>query len=391
VLLPYSTERRLERVPWATIILIAANVIVAGVTWTSPELMLALIYHPSDFHWYQPLTSLFIHAGPFHLAGNMLCLWVFGSHVEDALGARRFLLIYLSSGLCATALQGLSDLTFLHHLQGGLGASGAVMGVVALCCTRFRKVKVNILYWVWVRVGTFQAEALWVAIAFIALEFILGIVSGAVGTTGGVAHFAHVGGFMCGLAWTYALRIPDVVQVEEVRHTADGFAKAGAHGAAGLVIEEELEQRPYDADLHVQAAEHLAMEPKTFDRAVEHWNAALRLWVAQGQTELACERWLDIGALCPADALDPETAYTLALGLEHAGEVAEAVRLYTAVAQAGADLAEGPAATLRLADLLATRGADQQARRWYEHLAATWPESGEALEAPARIHRLERR
>ena len=134
---PYSTDRDLERVPWATIILIAVKVLCLGF-WVDPALAKVLILNPHDFHVWQPLTAMFMHAGLLHLGGNMVFLWVFGSHVEDTLGIPKYLALYFGCGLAASGWQAVADLAFLGHVQGGLGASGAIMGIVALFCTRWR-------------------------------------------------------------------------------------------------------------------------------------------------------------------------------------------------------------------------------------------------------------
>ncbi len=230
---PYSTERQLQRLPWATITLIGLNVIAAAVTWPQFWLLEHLALNPQAFGWWQPLTALFMYAGPGHLIGNMVFLWVFGSHVEDTIGIPKFLLLYFSAGFAADILQASSDLVFLRHIQGGLGASGCIMGLVALFATRFRKVKVNFFYWFYyVYTGTVGVPALYVAIFYFAFDVVFGVGWGLMGVGGGVAHFAHIGGFICGLAWSYGLQLPEEASLDEAREEAAYFSASGAYGAA---------------------------------------------------------------------------------------------------------------------------------------------------------------
>ena len=205
--IPYSTERELDHVPYATIGLIAANAIVFAIQMAVPGVTEALATNPQAFHWWQPLTAMFAHASIFHIAGNMLFLWVFGCDAEDTLGIPRYLILYFGAGFGAEALQSVTDIAFLGHLQGGLGASGAIMGVVSLFVTRFRNVLVNIWYcysWgMFWESGTYQVRALWVALFYVGGDLVSGLLT-AVGVADNVAHFAHIGGFLTGLIFAFA-------------------------------------------------------------------------------------------------------------------------------------------------------------------------------------------
>jgi membrane associated rhomboid family serine protease len=148
-------------------------------------------------------TSMFMHAGIIHLAGNMLFLWIFGNNVEDLLGRVRFLVWYLAAGVAADALQ-----TFVTHQWGNaqeasipnVGASGAIAAVLGAYFLLVRRGRVLTLF----TLGFFflfrQVPAsifLGVWIAFQAIEGGLSVTSPQAG--GGVAFFAHIGGFAFGL------------------------------------------------------------------------------------------------------------------------------------------------------------------------------------------------
>jgi membrane associated rhomboid family serine protease len=144
-------------------------------------------------------TSMFLHAGWEHLLGNMLFLWIFGNNVEDAMGRIRFLLFYVLSGLAATATQ-----TIVTFSSGGpeselipnVGASGAIAGVLGAYFVLLPRARVL----VWAFFLLFEVPA----IAFLGIWFLFQLWSGGFSVMqpeagGGVAFFAHVGGFVFGL------------------------------------------------------------------------------------------------------------------------------------------------------------------------------------------------
>jgi membrane associated rhomboid family serine protease len=148
------------------------------------------------------LTSMFLHGGVAHLAGNMLSLWIFGDNVEDALGRGRFLAFYLLSGAAAAAAQALATAVGAAGLAGGdvmaalavpmVGASGAIAGVMAAYMLFYPGARVLTLVLVFpVSVPAFIFIGLW------AVSQVLAVLEGG---TPGVAFFAHIGGFLAGLA-----------------------------------------------------------------------------------------------------------------------------------------------------------------------------------------------
>ncbi len=166
LLFPIGTERQRSGFPWATVGLIVANTFVYFFLQTGPaSANFSLVY--GRFEWWMPLTYMFAHGGLLHLAGNMLFLWVFGPHAEDALGRGRFMLVYFSAGLASAALHVLASIVlYPEDLGMGLvGASGAIMGIVALFVLRFHGVRVRFFFW-WILPYVFYVRALWVGIAF---------------------------------------------------------------------------------------------------------------------------------------------------------------------------------------------------------------------------------
>jgi membrane associated rhomboid family serine protease len=159
-------------------------------------------------------TSMFMHGSWLHIAGNMLFLWIFGNNVEDALGKVRFLLFYLAAGVAATALQTFVTVAFSPEGDSSIpnvGASGAIAGVLGAYFVLLPHARVLSL--VFLVVFFFFVEV--PAIVFLGVWFVFQLWEGgfqvlAPDTGGGVAFFAHVGGFLFGLltirAW--AVRRP---------------------------------------------------------------------------------------------------------------------------------------------------------------------------------------
>ena len=149
------------------------------------------------------LYSMFLHGSWFHIIGNMWFLWVFGDNVEDQLGPFRFVGFYLICGLAAAGAQIVSNPGSAIPMVGASGAIGGVMGAYALL---FPRVRVRLLVFLGFYVTTLPIPAMYM----LGYWFLLQLVSGlpALGSgEGGVAFWAHVGGFLAGLALALPLRL----------------------------------------------------------------------------------------------------------------------------------------------------------------------------------------
>ena len=144
--------------------------------------------------WASIITSMFMHGGWMHLIGNMVYLWVFGNNVEDAMGHKRFIAFYLLSGLGAAAGQILADPSSTVPM---IGASGAISGVLGAYLLLYPHARVTILLWFGFLIYPIKIRALWVLGIWIGLQFF-----NAAGDNGGggVAWWAHIGGFVAGMA-----------------------------------------------------------------------------------------------------------------------------------------------------------------------------------------------
>jgi rhomboid family protein len=149
--------------------------------------------------WVTLFTSMFMHGGILHIAGNMLFLWVFGNNIEDRLGRFKFLLFYLLAGLIAVYTQALID---PGSTAPTIGASGAIAGVLGAYALLFPRARVLTLIFIIFFVTLVEIPALILLALWFILQFVPALGQVAVGSGGGqgVAYFAHVGGFVFGLA-----------------------------------------------------------------------------------------------------------------------------------------------------------------------------------------------
>lgn len=144
------------------------------------------------------ITSMFLHGGWLHLIGNMWFLWVFGSHIEDALGGPKFLVFYLLSGVASAAVQ---FFVLLGDNTPTIGASGAIAGVMGAFLVLYPRVRVVTLIFIFFFITTFDIPAAFMLIYWFALQLISGVGALASISRGqGIAWFAHVGGFLAGIA-----------------------------------------------------------------------------------------------------------------------------------------------------------------------------------------------
>lgn len=148
------------------------------------------------------ITSMFLHGGWMHLIGNMWFLWIFGDNIEDELGHGRFLLFYLLSGLGAAALQIIigpnSDIPMV-------GASGAISGVLGAYMLLYPRAKILTLVFLGFFITMMRITAIWFLGIWFGMQLLFGLAS-AGGTGGGIAWWAHIGGFLAGVGLLYVLR-----------------------------------------------------------------------------------------------------------------------------------------------------------------------------------------
>lgn len=148
-------------------------------------------------------TSMFLHAGWFHLIGNMLFLWIFGDNVEDAFGHFRYLIFYILCGLGATAVHIFS---VPQSVVPVVGASGAIAGVLGAYLFLFPRARVLTLIPIFFFFHVIELPALVFLGIWFVMQFFSGLLSIGVPSGGGVAWWAHVGGFASGVILLYPFK-----------------------------------------------------------------------------------------------------------------------------------------------------------------------------------------
>jgi membrane associated rhomboid family serine protease len=149
--------------------------------------------------WVTIFTSMFMHGSLLHLAGNMLFLWIFGNNIEDSMDEFRFVVFYLIGGVIAVAAQVLVDPNAAVPTVGASGAIAAVLGGYAVLYPRARVITVVfiVIFFTIIELPALLVLGFWILIQLFLGASDLG--SQAAGGSGGVAYFAHIGGFVFGL------------------------------------------------------------------------------------------------------------------------------------------------------------------------------------------------
>lgn len=169
---------------------------------------------PAEFSLVTLATSMFLHGGILHAAGNMLYLWIFGDNVEDRMGHGRFLAFYLLCGVAAAVGQ---TVTAPASFVPMVGASGAIAGVMGAYFVLYPRSRIVTLVPLFIFIEIIEVPA----IAFLGIWFLMQFLSGvgsiattASGSGGGIAFWAHTAGFVAGLVGVFVFRRPERQRVE---------------------------------------------------------------------------------------------------------------------------------------------------------------------------------
>jgi membrane associated rhomboid family serine protease len=199
--------------PLVTVAIIVLNVLAFLYEFSldSYELNFFIAHYgfvPARFQWMDVLTSIFLHGGWMHLIGNMWFLWIYGDNIEDILGHSQYLLFYLLCGVAATMAHAFFN---LDSRVPTVGASGAIAGVMGAYVVKFPHSRITTLVPVFVFFTTMEIPAYLILLYWFIIQFFSGV--GSVGhshlSQGGVAWFAHVGGFLAGIVLILVMRTRD--------------------------------------------------------------------------------------------------------------------------------------------------------------------------------------
>jgi membrane associated rhomboid family serine protease len=224
-----------RRVPFVNYGLIVANIVafvylILQPNADSPELFMSLGLVPERFvadpfnFVLTIFSSMFLHGGLGHLGSNMLSLYIFGDNVEDALGHFRYVLFYLICGISAAFAQVIIDPSSQVPMVGASGAIAGVIGGYLVLYPRAPIIAFNMVLPLWFFIGVFPVVPAWlVAGEFFLVNLLQGLGSLTIPASGGIAFFAHLGGFVGGLL----LVRPWVSQRRTNRRDWDGWQSEG--------------------------------------------------------------------------------------------------------------------------------------------------------------------
>jgi len=190
--------------PVVTICLIAVNILVflfefSLDDYSRNQFIAVHGLTPDNFSVLNIFTSMFLHGGWLHVLGNMWFLWIFGDNIEDILGHGKYLVFYLLCGVVAALTQTYMNLDSRVPM---VGASGAIAGVMGAYMVKFPRSRIETLVFIVIFITRIDVPAWLMLIYWFAVQFFNGV--GSIGysqaSQGGTAFFAHVGGFLAGIA-----------------------------------------------------------------------------------------------------------------------------------------------------------------------------------------------
>jgi len=200
---PYKDDNPRVLVPYVTYGILGINILVfigqILLSISDPDLGTAIVYNfgfvPAKFSIITIITSMFIHGGLAHIIGNMWFLWLFGDNVESVLGHLKYFLFYMVCGIGAALGQFLISTSSQVPM---VGASGAIAGILGAYMIQFPKARVHVLV-ILIFITTIAVPAQIVLGLWFLMQLTGGLGTLGMDTTGGVAWFAHVGGFISGV------------------------------------------------------------------------------------------------------------------------------------------------------------------------------------------------
>jgi len=384
-------ERKRENIPLVTYSLILANVAVFYVFELNPFVDVQFIMNNLIFIPYKPnlwnipvsaFASLFLHGSGGHLWGNMVFLWVVGTVVERRIGGRRFLLLYLITGLMATLA-----FIFINFLTTGapghiLGASGSIAGIMGIFAVRcyFKSMVFPLpILGIFSLIFPISFKVRLNSLVIIGLFFFMDL-SGGIGQITGqnvsnVGHWAHIGGMLAGIGLAFFLKLGEgAIEERHLEIGAKAAVSSVGYGAGEHSLRIALERNPENAE----ALLHLARIKSKFtpsEEGSDSYRKAIRLLIA-ASPEQAAEVYQEYYKKYMT-GVEPEVQYRLAGIYYRKKDLDMAARCLESIVNtkdAPADIRER--ALYQYASILDEMGLAEVARDFFEQFLAGFPESG---------------
>ena len=332
------------------------------------EMLSAVGLTPLRFHPLTLFTYIFFHAGVAHLVVNLFYLYVFGAGVEDAVGRSRFILLYLACGAIGGLLQWLVTITLLSPMVAAVplvGASAACAGLMGLFAVRFYRARLAF-------VGLpFRPHVVSLVAFFLFMEIGLGLYALIAGSASdGVAHWAHVGGFIFGLGCAHLLKLSDAGSRAYLRADASTAMDRSVPGAAIKKWEMLLAREPDNPAVHEELARAWLLLGDG-DSAIQHYFSSLVLYLKRLDRNSAARLFTELHNIgLPRNnedktariatrsslagvlmELTPEQLFSIGAALETNEQFDLATEAYRVVSMRAPETQEGETAVLKCATI----------------------------------------
>lgn len=324
-------------------------------------------YVPMENNLLGLVTYQFLHGGVLHLVFNLWFMWLCACNLEDRWGRVVFLLMYVSAGIVAALAHRFAMAESTLPL---IGASGSVAGAMGAFLVLFARTKIRFFYWYFVRIGTFSAPA-WVMLPlWLCQEVLFGVLSGG---ADGTAHFAHVGGFVYGMAFAGLMVISGLDRrlddAEEAKITtaqdprilsAGRLIDEGRHTEAVTILERYIvtEPRSVDALLELLRGAIAARDERRMGMA---YARLVDLYLRADALDAAADLHAEAEQMNVGAAIGAATRARLAGRLANANDPERALRVYAKVFAAGITDDVAAHTAIAYARLLLLRRRDREA------------------------------
>lgn len=255
-MIPIRDINPTQRFPIATVALIAVNVLVfiyQASLGTQRETLFVMEYavRPAellrDFNGQAQtlVTSMFLHGDILHIGSNMLYLWIFGNNIEDQLGIPRFLLFYFLTGFIAGGAQIAIDPSSQIPM---IGASGAIAGVLGGYLILFPRAKVQTIILLFYFIRVVEISAMWLLGWWFVIQLFGGVSALGIESQGGVAFFAHIGGFVGGLILIRIFTAGRAIERRPIDNPVDGMFRRPSNDPWTKALDDDFAEPPPPRD-----------------------------------------------------------------------------------------------------------------------------------------------
>jgi membrane associated rhomboid family serine protease len=337
-------------VPVFTLLIVCANLVVFAASQQNGELNPAVArlwgLTPSAPTLLTLVSYMFLHGYWWHLLGNMLAIWLFGAHVEEALGRWEYLLFYLGSGIAAGLFHVGVTATLMPAAAAAplVGASGALSGILGLFVVRFWRAKIRVLL-------LFEVPAILAVAAFVLYQLVNGVLAVEDGgRTSNTAFWAHIGGLLFGALIAIPLRMHHDSRHEYNLEDGAKAAAAGDNSAAAAHYRQALTLNPDDPAAHHSLA-RAYVNLRQGEAAHRHLMDAMRLYLRGGHSLAVARVYEEALANFETFPLPPNLLQRVASACEESEQYGLAVHALSEICRDHPQAREAEMSLLRLGKL----------------------------------------